>query len=745
MGTFTLLLVSTSLLAAGNLVPNGDFSTDADGVPDGWSYGWGRTHNTDTAENSADRQQPATKFVAGRDGAGQALEVVCARADDDGVWSLADVDAVPGCKIYKLSAWVKATNVKQGQARVCLVFLGEGGKWLGASYDAIVVSSEADWRRYVAYVAAPGPTTKVRVRLWTNMNRTGTITAVYDDVSLEPTELTTPPPLEHVDLNELPKLTPAQRQGGFVSWASPITKLIFPETKPTAADLARPLQVLAIAGREAYATVAVRALEPAKLTVSAGALKGPNGASLPATALTVRPARYLNHKLWARDDRVLATPRYLLPAGTSRDLAQEESSWWWLSVDPPANAPAGDYTGQVTIRSARAAQELPLTVKVYDLDLGPEPDVAFGFYDNAKVYEGDSLEAKWRRQRAIGMTTVGYYGNFGGKLSREGSTVTAEVAGSELATAVETYQQIGFPQAFFWLMGRDLEKFALEAGPLESDAFANDYLAAVKAILAYGKAHDWPELILQPVDEAFEHRARFDAMVRMMGILRQIPGLRLEADGMNGNPTGLEQVMPLIDIFALHDGPFYQRGKHDPERWRTFEAAVAEQRGEIWFYNVDISSYRSEMARFMSVWHPIRTGVQGIITWQYQTVKKDPYAPPGGLFYHEWPAIGDEPGGPSPSFLAMREGIEEYRLYRLVQQQAKAGKPAAAKALAELRPMLDRIDYGRWQSGPTQGVFESEGVDDEGRRYLAGDLKAPTGWSHDDYDRARELLLEATR
>jgi len=270
----------------------------------------------------------------------------------------------------------------------------------------------------------------------------------------------------------------------------------------------------------------------------------------------------------------------------------------------------------------------------------------------------------------------------------------------------------------------------------------------VHAVLDYGRAQGWPELILQPVDEAFEHRDRFDAMVRLMTLLRRIPNLRIEADGMNGNPAGLDQVMPLIDIFALHDGPFYRRGQYDADAWRSFTTQVAAQRGAIWFYNVDISGWRPEMGRFLTSWHPIRCGASGVFTWSWLTVVPDPYDPQQlgrAAFMHEYPALGDEPGGPSPSLWAMRAGIEDHRLWRTAQGRLAAGRgtPALQAAVDQVQAMLERIDYAAWDSGPTQGRWTRESVSDEGVPLFEGDLKAPTGWSHEDYDRARELLLAA--
>ena len=743
-------LAATSATAAPNLVVNSGFETDADqdGVPDGWAWSWQGTHSGDDAALVAAKQEPKVSFDEPRAEGGQrCLKVVVARPEDDGVWTQEGLVAVPDVAIYRVSAWLKTAGAKGGTAQVGLVYLGADNKWLGADYAALLVRDAGDWRHHTGYVKPPPGTQIIRLRLWTNMNRSGPITAWYDDLGVEPTNMKELPEPVHRDLREMPPLDAAIVERGFVGWASPFTKLIFADTKPTAEELAKPLTIVGVAGGQDVGTVAVRGLRPGTVHASITDLQGPGG-TIAAGQIELRPARYLVRSLWARDQRPILSPRYLLPSGTPMALDGQSDGWLWVQVTSPATLPTGTYRGTLRLSSGGALQEIPVELRLYHVALAPLAGFKAGFYDNAKTYEGDTLVAKWTRQRQAGMTTVGYYGNFGGGLERQGGKVAVTMEGSELATAVAAHQQAGFTEPFFWLMGRDVEKFALEAGPLDSAAFATDYLAVVNAILDYGQEHGWPELLLQPVDEAFEHRDRFEALIRLMTLLRRIPGLKIEADGMNGNPAGLDEAMPLIDVFALHDGPFYRRGQYDPQQWDTFSKQVAAQHGETWFYNVDISGWRPEMGRFIYSWHPIRCGAKGVMTWSWQSVVQDPYAPefiPRAAFMHEYPALGDEPGGPSPSLWAMREGLEDHRLWLTVQRKLDSGQgtPALKAAAQEVDAMLAKIDYQSWDSGPTQGRWTSEGVGDDGQPYFGGDLKAPTGWAHEDYDRVRELLLTA--
>ncbi len=184
--------------AAGpNLVANPGFETAADqaGVPDGWRWAWQRTQSTDSAELAAGQQAPEVGFDGARAGGGRrCLKVAVARAADDGVWTQEGLAATPGATVYRISAWLKVAGARGGTAQIGLVFLGDENRWLGAVYDAISVREDCDWTRRTGYVGAPAGTRTMRLRIWTNMRRSGPITAWYDDLVVEATDLTNSAP-----------------------------------------------------------------------------------------------------------------------------------------------------------------------------------------------------------------------------------------------------------------------------------------------------------------------------------------------------------------------------------------------------------------------------------------------------------------------------------------------------------------------------------------------------------------------
>ena len=173
-----------------NLIANPGFELDedGDGIPDGWTFSWASTKSTDTPELG--RQEPDWGRDADVAHSGDAsARIGVERAIDDGLWQQQNIELPADVPVFRLSAWIKVEGADGGAAHVAVVYLGEDNGWLAADYSAILVDQDTDWRRFVALCQPPEGTKFLRLRLWTNFHRRGPITAWYDDVAFEPTDL----------------------------------------------------------------------------------------------------------------------------------------------------------------------------------------------------------------------------------------------------------------------------------------------------------------------------------------------------------------------------------------------------------------------------------------------------------------------------------------------------------------------------------------------------------------------------
>ncbi len=749
------MLIVVGAFAGENLVKNPGFEIDqnADGLPDGWTFGWKATHSGEPASHP-NKQEPKWGRVTEAHSGNYAVMCAVARAYDDGVWKQDGLPAKPGCTVYKVSAWIKVENCQGGDARVCVVYIGKDHKWLGADYRAIRVAKNQDWTHHTALVSPPPGTVELRLRLWANMSYTGPITVWFDDISLEPTSLSEIPPVGHRDETPPPELTAAEKARGFVLFRREYTDMLMPTSVPRRDDIGAELRAYAARGETeplSFGIWPTRQLAGATIAVSD--LRGPGGATIPASAIETRVALCLERMMHFTDKRRQVVP-VVLEKRRAVDLNPRQSVWVWLIVHVPERARPGLYRGRVEVAAAGKAAALPIALRVYDVTLPQPRGIAFGMYDRPQgYYEGLSgLEEKWRDQRQHGMTTVGLCCPFGGEMKLDDGRVTADVAGSLLAQSVEAYRRVGFPEPLLWLMGSDVSRFARKAGPLGSPEYTRTYAAVVRAIVEYGRSHGWPEIIFQPVDEAFEARKRWDQMVADLKAIKTVPGVRTEEDGMNSNPDGLDDTWHLIDVLNIHYGPFPARNVWAWDEWLKFKKRAERDGKLIWFYNLDVTGYHPEASRFGYGFHLFRSGATGMFTWCYQTVYKDPYALhwPRFTFLHRYPAGDGHLGGPTTGWEAIRQGVEEYRLclaWRQACQRALRRGGQAAQIARDSRRfvqrLFDRVDYSKWLWRSVQGEWTGGFVTDEAGRELAvGHFKIPNGWSFEDYERLRRHMLQ---
>lgn len=755
---FVLCLALTgaqSAAAQDNLVTNPGFEIDedGDGLPDGWTFAWVSTKSGDTPELG--RQEPDWGVDREVVHSGDAsVRIGVRRPVDDGLWQQEAIELPEGVRIFRLSAWIRIEGAEGGAAHVAVVYQDTERKWLGADYYAIMVDEDTDWQQFVALFRPAEGAKYLRLRLWTNFNRRGPVTAWYDDISIQPTDLEEMPPLTHIDPSPMPEVPDADRRRGYVPFAANYLDVVMPAIVPTAEQLEPNLRIFAAPGEREPISFAVRALEDQQgMSAAIDSFSGEAG-SLPAEAVHAGVVRNLVRKIHPRTDEMLTLPAFIEDMHPV-DVAADTSRWFWFTVHVPEDAAPGRYAATITISSSGGEAQLPVELEVLPIELMRPEGVAWGMYDYMHVTYSDApdaIEEKFLDQRAHGMTSVGLCGVHGVETEMVGGRVVMHWTGdTNLERAMNAYVAAGFPEPVQWLIAGDISRFARQFGEVGSAEYAAAYRGVIEAVLERAEQEGWPEIIFQPVDEAFEHRDRFERMMVEMKILKEM-GLPVEADGMNGHPEGLEEALPYMDYLNFHDGPFLRRGVYDAAAWEQFRGRMERLGKTIWFYNVEISSHRPENARFSQGFHPWNTGAKGVYTWSYRSVVDDPYGPNPErrfVFMHRFPPMRDETGGPSIGFEALREGIDDYHyLYtwdRLCERALEDGteeqKQIVRASRAWITQKLAEIDYSKWAGWPTQGEWTGGSVvTEDGGKAVSGHLKVPGVWDFADYDEIRRRL-----
>jgi hypothetical protein len=747
-----------------SLLHNPGFEADAngDGLPDEWTFAWQSTHSGD-AQRGIEKQEPDwARDTQVKHSGDASVRCGVSRAVDDGVWNQEAIALPEGAKYLRVRAWCCAENVKGGAGTVGVVFLGEGGRWLGAAYQAITVDRDTDWTQYTGYAAVPKGTQTLRVRVWTNFAYRGTGTFWFDDLELTPVAEMVTPKTVYLNADEpLPAPTTEEWDSSIILLTRSYLRLVFPNSDWAEAERVSRLKLAACPGEYKPVPLVVRALRDlVNLTVVVSDLAGAAG-TIPASAIDVRSVRYQpkeGQARWGPFNETLMDVPLFLEKRNSIDLPPGTNQPFWLTVRVPEDTTTGQYAGTVTISASHEHErrEIPLEVSVRPFRLAEPKGITFGLYAKMRT-DPAWLQETFADMRAHGMTSIGLCGNSGLAMSVQDGKVGIDWNGqSTLERNMDEYVRTGFPEPLVWLMGGDIPKVCEGIAAIDTEEFTEAYRQVITAINEHGKQAGWPEIIYQPIDEPFEHEKLLDRAMRLLQILKTVPGVRTEEDGMNGAWHNFsDECYRLTDVLCLHDGPVLQRGTLDLDQWWDFHAKCQRDGKLLWFYNIDLTGWHPEPMRFMTGFGLWKSRAQGVIEWAYMfpVNEDDPgavYSQPKALLYR-FPVAPGESGGPCVAYEAMREGIDDYRylltLAQLVEQAKASGNPEVAKLAEDAwRPVQSRLDAaslegcrGSAAQGDWTGACE---ILPDGNRAVRGDHKIANNWDFADYDALRKQIAD---
>ena len=173
-----------------------------------------------------------------------------------------------------------------------------------------------------------------------------------------------------------PKLTPGERERGFMLFHRPITEPVYPNTHPLAGERLEGLSAFAARGEfepVTFSLYPVRRLE--NLKVRCSALEN-GGAKISGADIVVRLATYWNigYPTYTSRDTYRRMPE-LLEQVTVHTSPAGECQRYWITVHVPKEAKPGTYTGAVTLWDDGFSQavEIPLRIQVLDFELLKDP------------------------------------------------------------------------------------------------------------------------------------------------------------------------------------------------------------------------------------------------------------------------------------------------------------------------------------------------------------------------------------
>lgn len=354
------------------------------------------------------------------------------------------------------------------------------------------------------------------------------------------------------------------------------------------------------------------------------------------------------------------------------------------------------------------------------------------------------------------MTTLALYGGTGLKIQQQNNELFIKWDGtSSLEKYMTEYKKQGFTEPVLWLMSGELRTASMQPGDIQSEEFAKAYTSLVEQIQNHAKEQSWPEIIYQPIDEPFEHEHYLPLMYRLSALLKSIPGVRVENDGMNGKWENFtDTAYRLTDVLTLHDGPMLDRHVPvDMDSWWKFSTRAKSDDKLLWFYNIDLTAWHTESVRYMSGYGLWNTGADGIIEWCYTINDPQSAYLPISLLYRfpENERIGTS-GGPTPGYEAIREGIDDYRylltLEKLLEKVHLSGNiDVINRAFSISRLIFEKLKkatFNNCTGVASQGNWTGKcEIVSNGNRIVRGEFKIDNNLAFEDYDRIRKMTAEA--
>jgi hypothetical protein len=548
-------------------------------------------------------------------------------------------------------------------------------------------------------------------------------------------------------LETTPEIVPTadEQARGFALFHRHWMDLVFPTSIPTDDQREVNLRTFATPGEHEPLTVSLRALRDltdARVTVSD--LRGEDGAIIPASEITIYPIRCLNKRETYPSEYYIEDMPVVLERRESVNVAAGVSQRFWLSIHVPEDAQPGSYAGTVTVSADGDSVELPLTVEALPFKLDDPEGIFWGeYYSGPKLVIEDptyreAMRAELADMRAHGMTSVGLC--FGPTLECFEVTddgVKVNYGDERYVWFMDAYVELGFPAPVIQLSDSPQSAFGSQY-PLQSEEFAQAYKSAWAAMQAEAARRGWPEVIVQPVDEpGWKDQAAKDRTVRLLELLKQVPGLRTEQDGP-GDDFFHDAAGPHADVWN------YNGGVAAPER---VAQAIAD--GHIvTCYNNDVECYRPGLQRYAAGVFLLASGTHGIYNWSYGGWKGNPYddqdAKYGDLI-HVYPATERDAGGPATGWEGFREGADDYKycdlLRRTIARARAAGKNAEADTAQDVfDDMIASIEYSprlRYSAKFDQVTTDADGVS-----RIGGRMQVRNGWEFARYDEARRQVAD---
>jgi hypothetical protein len=481
-----------------------------------------------------------------------------------------------------------------------------------------------------------------------------------------------------IDSKTIDRKTDDSKEKDYIVSQKSYLERVYPYTEPDVSDFIKAISIEISRNEYKPLTFSIRALRNlGRVQISVTPLRGIQG-TLETDSISVGAVGQLTEIVETEKEGNIVYYRQAPKIIESKDvtLSQGFTQRYWLTLRAGPAAIPGNYHGIITIKPQFGhLTRIPIHIKVLPLQL-TDTDIQYGMMMTYAFYEVDN-DIWTEQERALikqsgleiykdlrehGMTMIYPHSHFYLKFDTNGQPIL-----QSLKTSLEAYKKLEFPGPFCWYLGHLLQT----AKPFHPGSIIN-YDAQVSKKRLY-------ELL-----------SRFEMMAKELGIPKEklIVQLVDEADDIDRVAAGKElnkiakemgfktlvtRKWPEVDVICT--------GIPSDDR----EANQIRQIGKQWWIypNIALSSRNMTYVRYVFGFGAWKWGVDGVVPWTYQMSQGCNGNPFTVLDGPEVMVAYSGINGPipTPTWEAIREGINDYKyiylLKRLISSAKVKGNPKA--------------------------------------------------------------------
>lgn len=525
------------------------------------------------------------------------------------------------------------------------------------------------------------------------------------------------------------------RKEGFVAFETKSWRLIYPETRPSEKAARLPFKAVAALNEYEPLVLAVHALRNLpRLNIKINGFLNKDGNKIPEKDISLKQLKFLKRKLDGRAYRL--APSHLEKIKPEL-LSKGKTRQYWITVFASENCKPGVYRSSVDVFDGLSKiGSLPLEFTILPFKLA-DPDKTFRICDFSNVYRYqkynpgyETMLKQFKDIKAHGIESTGNYCRLSPfitwkneKMQLDFDKPTAPGTAS-FSQTMKAFQEAGLKGPVVWEFGphhilRVFLPQSLRNGRGPSWAYNKDgkfkslkellltpeyqkaFQEIVRKTFAEQKKRNWPELLPLISDEPHGFPGGVEMVRKYISLLKEAMPENTPMQGLFINrPEDLKEFQNKLDVICVN---FLSQ-----ELLKTLKAS----KSKLYLYN--LGSFNQQGSKICGGWK--ERYIYGLLAWNvnadgvdqyaYSSTSDSPKDEPAGPKYGDtgrFCMTVQSPDGPlpTPSWEAVREGIDDYRCIRTLEILLEKNKNAKGKlkeAIKQGKLLLEKVKKETWEN-----------------------------------------------